>query len=96
MKHTKICETLLEKTILRGDKDSSVAIMNRSHYLEKLEGMIEDGVNLTQERSFLGLVKDEGGGQKRSSLPNIHYTYSAMAKLCTVIPYLEKIRKIYK
>ena len=30
--------------ILRGDKDSSVVIMNRSDYIEKLEGMIEKGV----------------------------------------------------
>ena len=30
--------------ILRGDKDSSVVIMNRSDYVEKLEGMIEEGV----------------------------------------------------
>ena len=27
-----------------GDKDSSVVIMNRSDYIEKLEGMIEEGV----------------------------------------------------
>ena len=30
--------------ILRGDKDSNVVIMNRSDYIEKLEGMIEEGV----------------------------------------------------
>ena len=30
--------------ILRGDKDSSVVIMNRSDYIEKLEGMIEEEV----------------------------------------------------
>ena len=30
--------------ILRGDKDSSMVIMNRSDYIEKLEGMIEEGV----------------------------------------------------
>ena len=30
--------------ILRGDKDSSVVIMNRSNYIEKLEGMIEERV----------------------------------------------------
>ena len=30
--------------ILRGDKDSGVVIMNRSDYIEKLEGMIEKGV----------------------------------------------------
>ena len=30
--------------ILRGDKDSSVVIMNRSDYIQKLEGMIEQGV----------------------------------------------------
>ena len=30
--------------ILRGDKDSSVVIMNRSDYIKKLEGVIEEGV----------------------------------------------------
>ena len=30
--------------ILRGDKDSNVVIMNRSDYIQKLEGMIEEGV----------------------------------------------------
>ena len=30
--------------ILRGDKDSSVVIMNISDYVEKLERMIEEGV----------------------------------------------------
>ena len=33
-----------DRVILRGDKDSSVVIMNRSDYTEKLEGMIEEGV----------------------------------------------------
>ena len=33
-----------DRMILRGDKDSSVVIMNRSDYIEKLEGMIEEGV----------------------------------------------------
>ena len=33
-----------DMVILRGDKDSSVVIMNRSDYTEKLEGMIEEGV----------------------------------------------------
>ena len=32
--------------ILRGDKDSSVVIMNRSDYIEKLERMIEEGVKI--------------------------------------------------
>ena len=30
--------------ILRGDKNSSVVIVNRSDCIEKLEGMIEEGV----------------------------------------------------
>ena len=30
--------------ILIGDKDSSVVVMKRSDYIEKLEGMIEEGV----------------------------------------------------
>ena len=30
--------------ILRGEKDPSVVTMNKSDYIEKLEGMIEEGV----------------------------------------------------
>ena len=43
----KNLKTLIRKSdrvILRGDKDSSVVIMNRSDYIEKLEGMIEVAV----------------------------------------------------
>ena len=35
---------LCDIVILRGDKYSSVVIMNRSDYIEKLERMIEEGV----------------------------------------------------
>ena len=37
----------------------------------------------------------EGGGAKRLPLPKMSYTYLAMMKLGTVIPYLKKIQKIY-
>ena len=37
----------------------------------------------------------EGGGQK-ASLPKICDTYATIMKLGTVIPYLEKIQKIYE
>ena len=43
----KTLKNLIRKNdtvILRGDKDSSVVIMNRSDYIKKLEGMIEEGV----------------------------------------------------
>ena len=30
--------------ILKGDKDSSIALMNRSDYIEKLEVIIDDGI----------------------------------------------------
>ena len=30
--------------VLKGDKDSSIALMNRSDYIEKLKVMIEDGI----------------------------------------------------
>ena len=43
----------------------------------------------------------EGGGRQphpppRLTLPKICYTYRTMIKLCIVIPYLNKIQKIYK
>ena len=30
--------------ILKGDKDSSISLMNRSDYIEKLKVMIDDGI----------------------------------------------------
>ena len=42
-----VMKNLIRKSdivILRGDKDSSVGIMNRSDYIQKLEGVIEEGV----------------------------------------------------
>ena len=30
--------------ILKGDKDSSIDLMNRSDYIEKLKVMIDDGI----------------------------------------------------
>ena len=37
-----------------------------------------------------------GGGAKSPPLPKICHTYPTMMKLGSVIPYLKKIRKIYK
>ena len=42
-KRTKILKKS-EIVILRGEKDPSVVTMNKSDYIEKLEGMIEEGV----------------------------------------------------
>ena len=39
-----------------------------------------------------GLLMD-GGGAKEATLPKICDTYPIMMKTCTVIPYLEEIRK---
>ena len=37
--------------ILQGDKDSSLVIMDKSDYIQKLEDMIEEGINkVTYER----------------------------------------------
>ena len=38
----------------------------------------------------------DGWGGPKSPLPKICYTYPAMMKLCTVIPYLKEIQKIYE
>ena len=37
--------------ILRDDKDSSVVIMSRSDYIQKLEGAIEEGVKSTYKKT---------------------------------------------
>ena len=37
-----------------------------------------------------------GGGLKRPPLPKIYLTYPRMMKLGTVIPYLNKIQRIYE
>ena len=37
-----------------------------------------------------------GGGGKKAPLPKICHTYSTMMKLCTVIPYIKKIQKVYE
>ena len=53
MNHTKVLKILIRKNtiiILRGDKDSSVVIMNRSNYLVNLEEMTEEGVNPIEDR----------------------------------------------
>ena len=36
-----------------------------------------------------------GVGAKRLPLPKIYHTYPTMMKLCTVMPYLKKIQKLY-
>ena len=40
--------------------------------------------------------RGEGGGGKKTPLPKICHTYPKMMKLGTVIPYPEKIQKIYE
>ena len=44
---------------------------------------------------FLGIAHGWGGA-KRPPLPKICHIYPTMIKLGTVIPYLEKIQKIYE
>ena len=43
----------------------------------------------------LGAVHGWGVGAKRPPLPKICHTYPTMMKLCTVMPYLKNIRKLY-
>ena len=53
-----------------------------------------------QDEPFLGcsrMGRREGGGRaQKLPLPKIYDTYSAMMKLVTVIPYLEKIQNIFE
>ena len=51
--------------------------------------------NPIQDRFFRGYSR-MGGGQKKAPLLKICHTYPAMMKLCTLTPYLRKIKKIYK
>ena len=53
-------------------------------------------VNPIQDWLLWGCSRMGGGEAKRPPLPKICDTYSAMMKLCTVIPYLKKIQKIYE
>ena len=45
---------------------------------------------------FFGATHGLGEGAKRSTLPKTCYTYPAMMKFDTVIPYLKKIQKLYE
>ena len=53
---------------------------------------------LCSRLAFFGLLSDGGGKRWLNSplITKICYTYPAMMKLNTVIPYLKKIQKIYK
>ena len=55
--------------------------------------------NPIQDGPFPGCSQMKGGGEgmgKKAPLAEICHTYPIMAKLGTVIPYLKKIKKIYK
>ena len=55
-----------------------------------------DSLTLTIFRMvFLGTVHGGKKGSKRPSLPKICHTYPTMMKLCTVMPYLKKVQKLY-
>ena len=41
-------------------------------------------------------IREGGGRGQKGRLPKICHTYSTMMKLGTVVPYLNKIQKIYK
>ena len=45
---------------------------------------------------FFGAAQGLGGGAFLAPIPKIHHTYPTMMKFATVIPYLRKIKKIYK
>ena len=50
--------------------------------------------NHIPDRLFRGCSR-MGVGAKRLPLPKICHTYPTMMKLCTVMPYLKKIQKLY-
>ena len=52
-------------------------------------------INPIPDGPFWGCLQMGGGGPKRP-IPKICNTYPTMMKLGTLIPYLEKIQKIYK
>ena len=52
------------------------------------------GVSPIQDGLFRGCSRMEGA--KKAPLPKICHTYPTMIKFGTVIPYLEKIEKIYE
>ena len=45
---------------------------------------------------FFGAAHGWGVGQKDPPLPTIYHKYPAVMKLCTAIPYLKKIQKLYE
>ena len=45
---------------------------------------------------FFGAAHGIEGGDKKAPLPKTRHTYSTMMKRGTVIPYLQKIQKIYE
>ena len=45
---------------------------------------------------IFGTAHGWGGEPKRTPLPKICHTYLTMMKLGTVIPYINKIQKIYE
>ena len=61
---------------------------------EWINWMKDTSLTLFRMGTF-GAVHGWGGG-KKAHLPKICHTYPAMMKLCTVIPYLKKIQKIYE
>ena len=77
--------------ILRGDRDSSVVIMNRSDYIEKLEGIIEEGVKKgtykkTEDKTLQDLIKFQ------NSLYRNFYTYEHYKSM---YPHSNQPAKLY-
>ena len=52
--------------------------------------------NTIQDGHFRGCSQMGGEGSKKAHLRKICHTYHTMMKLCTVIPYLKKIKKQYE
>ena len=61
---------------------------------------IDNWINPIQAGNFGGCSRmvggEGGGGGKRYPLSKICHTYPTMMKLGNIIPYLKKIKKIYK
>ena len=75
--------------------------LNLMHFLKKTLISTETKYRLKNKNTHLtlfwrgvsGLLLEGGGGGKEATLPKICDTYPIMMKTCTVIPYLEEIRK---
>ena len=64
---------------------------------EKIASTLDcEGINPIQDGIFWGCSRMGGRGGFMTPLPKIHQTYPTMMKLGTVIPYLRKIKKMYK